>query len=112
MSLPQSKSDVSAPGKISLPAAVAVAAVFAIFIVIYAISHRTPQAVGSATGGTEEEKWRNSSEGRSGKLAELRGKENSAATTYGWTDQSKGVVRLPIDRAIELTILDLNASRK
>ncbi|AOS45017.1 hypothetical protein Verru16b_02086 [Lacunisphaera limnophila] len=40
------------------------------------------------------------------RLAELRTKEQSAATTYGWVDQPKGVVRLPIDRAIELTVRD------
>ncbi|MDQ5978855.1 MAG: hypothetical protein QG602_1829 [Verrucomicrobiota bacterium] len=40
-------------------------------------------------------------------LAEQRTKEQAAATTYGWVDQSKGVVRLPIDRAIELTVRDL-----
>jgi hypothetical protein len=41
---------------------------------------------------------------RKAALSELRGKEQTAATTYGWVDQSAGVVRLPIDRAIELTI--------
>ncbi len=40
-------------------------------------------------------------------LAEQRAKEQAAATTYGWVDQSKGVVRLPLDRAIELTVRDL-----
>lgn len=40
-------------------------------------------------------------------LNEQRAKEQAAATTYGWVDQSKGVVRLPIDRAIELTVRDL-----
>jgi hypothetical protein len=40
-------------------------------------------------------------------LTEQRTKEQAAATTYGWVDQSKGVVRLPIDRAIELTVRDL-----
>lgn len=40
-------------------------------------------------------------------LTEARAKEQAAATTYGWVDQSKGVVRLPVDRAIELTARDL-----
>lgn len=40
-------------------------------------------------------------------LTEARAKEQAAATTYGWVDQPKGVVRLPIDRAIELTARDL-----
>lgn len=41
---------------------------------------------------------------RKAALAELRGKEQTAASTYGWVDQPAGVVRLPLDRAIELTI--------
>jgi hypothetical protein len=39
-------------------------------------------------------------------LTENRAKEQAAATSYGWVDQPKGVVRLPIDRAIELTVRD------
>ena len=37
-------------------------------------------------------------------LEEHRRKENAEATTYGWIDQKAGIVRLPIDRAIELTV--------
>lgn len=44
---------------------------------------------------------------RKARLAELRTTEQAAATTYGWVDQPKGVVRLPLDRAIELTARDL-----
>jgi hypothetical protein len=41
---------------------------------------------------------------RKARLAEHRTKEQADATTYGWVDQPKGIVRLPIDRAIELTV--------
>jgi hypothetical protein len=41
---------------------------------------------------------------RKARLAEHRTKEKADATTYGWVDQPKGIVRLPIDRAIELTV--------
>lgn len=37
-------------------------------------------------------------------LNEHRVKEQAAATGYGWVDKSAGQVRLPIDRAIELTV--------
>jgi len=37
-------------------------------------------------------------------LLDHRAKEHEALTTYGWIDQKAGVVRLPIDRAIELTV--------
>jgi hypothetical protein len=36
-------------------------------------------------------------------LAKNRQKEHDDSTTYGWVDQKAGVIRLPIDRAIELT---------
>jgi hypothetical protein len=37
-------------------------------------------------------------------LAEHRTKEQADSTSYGWVDQKAGIVRLPIDRAMELTI--------
>lgn len=37
-------------------------------------------------------------------LAELRGAEKEATESYGWIDEGKGIVRLRIDRAMELTI--------
>ena len=37
-------------------------------------------------------------------LTDHRTKEQAAATGYGWVDQPAGIVRLPIDRAIELTV--------
>jgi hypothetical protein len=37
-------------------------------------------------------------------LGELRAKDEIAATSYAWVDQPKGVVRLPIERAMELTV--------
>jgi hypothetical protein len=37
-------------------------------------------------------------------LAELRAKEATQAKSYGWVDQKAGVVHLPLDRAMELTL--------
>lgn len=42
---------------------------------------------------------------RKARLAELRQKE-AAAASYAWVDRQAGIVRLPIDRAIELTVRD------
>ena len=39
-------------------------------------------------------------------LTEHRDKERAAATSYAWVDQKAGTVRLPIERAIELTVRD------
>lgn len=40
-------------------------------------------------------------------LAEVNSKQHALATSYGWVDQTKGVVRIPIERAMELTERDL-----
>jgi hypothetical protein len=39
-------------------------------------------------------------------LTEHIAKDQVAATSYAWIDQKAGTVRLPIDRAIELTVRD------
>lgn len=39
-------------------------------------------------------------------LAGHRDQEREAAANYAWVDQKAGKVRLPIDRAIELTVRD------
>ena len=41
---------------------------------------------------------------RAALLAEHRQKEHGEATSYGWVDQKAGIVRLPLDRALELTV--------
>jgi len=40
-------------------------------------------------------------------LKMLREEADKALTTYGWVDKSKGVARIPIERAMELTVADL-----
>jgi hypothetical protein len=37
-------------------------------------------------------------------IQQLHAQENQALTTYGWVDQKSGVVRIPIDRAMELQL--------
>ena len=39
-------------------------------------------------------------------LVDKLAKERTDATSYAWIDQKAGTVRLPIDRAIELTVRD------
>lgn len=48
-------------------------------------------------------------------LAELHAAEKQAIENYGWVDQPKGIVRLTVDRAVELTVdggKDLASARK
>jgi hypothetical protein len=44
-------------------------------------------------------------------LAKLHEKEAKQSTSYAWVDQKTGVVQLPLDRAMELT-LQKYASKK
>jgi hypothetical protein len=53
----------------------------------------------------EAARWKFTAEGRAKALDELRQKER-AQDSYGWVDQQKGIARLPIDRAIDLTVRD------
>jgi lysylphosphatidylglycerol synthetase-like protein (DUF2156 family) len=70
---------------------------FAIFLLILVVAY-LPNKVAAPGDGVKTPAERKAA------LAELRGKESTAATTYGWVDKDKGVVRLPLDRAIALTI--------
>jgi hypothetical protein len=37
-------------------------------------------------------------------LADLRAKEDETLNSYGWVDRNAGVVHIPIDEAIKLTL--------
>ena len=37
-------------------------------------------------------------------LADLRRREDAILSTYGWVDKNAGVVRIPIDEAMKLTL--------
>lgn len=77
---------------------------FAIFLLILYIAY-LPQKPAPLPEGSKTPAE------RAATLADLRAKDKAATTTYGWIDQSKGVVRLPTDRAVELTIKELNAKK-
>lgn len=40
--------------------------------------------------------------------ASLKAKDAEVLNSYGWVDQDKGVVRIPVDRAKDLVIQELN----
>lgn len=42
-------------------------------------------------------------------LADLRVADSNELTTYGWVDRAKGVVRVPVTRAMELVLPEINA---
>src|ERR1700738_2912214 len=61
--------------------------------------------IGPAPRGDNYEKKR--AKDRAEKLKTLREADAKELTTYGWIDKNKGVVRLPIERAMELTVAEL-----
>lgn len=46
---------------------------------------------------------------RSKALEELNAENAQKLGTYAWVDKTKGQVQIPLDRAIELTIVELNS---
>ncbi len=46
-------------------------------------------------------------QGRLKTLGELREQDKQALTTYGWVDKNAGIVRIPIDRSMELALPEL-----
>lgn len=95
-----------APNKALWPTVLAVVGVFAIFLLIIKVAQTPVQPLDAAANVSDEDQWKMTDQGRQTRLAELRGRENVALQSYGWVDQQNGVVRLPLERAIELTIAE------
>jgi hypothetical protein len=72
---------------------VALAALLIVGALVWAMKHYT--APPALTAQRAAERLQN--------LADLRAAEQDAIENYGWVDPAKGVVRLPLDRAVELT---------
>jgi hypothetical protein len=45
------------------------------------------------------------------RLTKLRSMEESRLTGYTWVDKDKGIVRIPVERAIELVLRDRAATK-
>jgi len=61
--------------------------------------------IGPAPRGDTYEQQR--AQNREKKLKDLRDEDAKALTGYGWIDKNKGSVRIPIERAMELTVAAL-----
>jgi hypothetical protein len=61
--------------------------------------------IGPAPRGDTYEQQR--AQNREKKLKDLRDEDAKALTSYGWIDKNKGSVRIPIERAMELTVAAL-----
>jgi len=61
--------------------------------------------IGPAPRGDTYEQQR--AQDRAKKLKDLRDEDAKALTTYAWIDKNKGTLRVPIERAMELTVSEL-----
>ena len=110
-------SDETAP--LPRPASlVAVTAIFALLSLFWVLAvglyvpRRPPAAQNEAPENLPKElAWKATPATRRAHLAELRDKQTSQANSYGWVDRKAGVVRLPIDRAMELVVREYGSPR-
>jgi len=65
--------------------------------------------IGASPRGTKYE--RNRAKARNEKLQAMHKQTTNALTTYGWVDKTKGVVRIPINDAMKLTVVELSQKK-
>ena len=88
-----------AHGRTPLSAWFGIVLLFALFgVIVLAI-------IGPAPRGSDYEKAR--AKKRVENLKTVREEADKALTTYGWIDKNKGVARIPIERAMDLTVAEL-----
>jgi hypothetical protein len=71
---------------------------FALFLLVVWFAY-LPRSTGPFTGDGIR-----TAEQRKANLAELRKKQAAQAASYAWVDQKAGIVQLPLDVAMELTV--------
>jgi len=81
-----------------LPTILLVMAGFALFLLVVYVAY-LPRSTGPFTGDGIR-----TAEQRKANLAELHKKQAAQATSYAWVDQKAGIVQLPLDVAMELTV--------
>lgn len=108
-----SNHSTNAPAPVIWPLVVAMLGVFAIFLVIVNLARTPVTPLTAVTNVPEDQQWRLTSEGRTDRRAELEAAARAKleAGDYAWINQADGVVRLPLDRAIELTVAEINDGR-
>lgn len=86
------------PRPVSLVTVFAIFVLFAAFLVVIHYVY-----VPKSTGAFTDDGIHTAAQ-REENLKVLREKQTAQATKYGWVDQKAGVVQLPIERAIDLTV--------
>lgn len=109
-----SSGSVQPPRPVSLFTIVFLLAIFGAFLLVIRYFYQpvtAPAFVGTPENLPKDLEWRSTRESRQKTLHELHDEHAKKLTSYGWVDQNAKVVRLPIDRAIELTARDLAAKQ-
>jgi hypothetical protein len=105
--------DPASPKPVFWVSVAAVFAGFALFLLLVYLARRPEGPVQVELAKiSDEERWKYTNDGRAQRLADLRVHEQQQATTYAWIDRPRGVVQLPIERAMALTVQEINAARK
>lgn len=99
-------SDTTTTRPVSLITTLFVLALFASFF--FAVRHYYKPAAAAPYVATPDNfskdlAWKATRESRQATLLEVRDNAAKQGGSYGWVDQKAGVVRLPIERAMELT---------
>jgi hypothetical protein len=88
-------------------------ALFLLLVYFAYLPHRAPApSTVAAEGAPDDLAWKATHDTRRAVLLELQTKQQTQAKNYAWVDQPKGVVQLPLDRAMELTVQEINARAK
>ncbi len=109
-------SDTTAPSPrpVSLVTIAFILALFAVFAIVVARYYRPTAAAPQnqeAENLPKDLQWKATPESRKKALADLREKQAKQAASYAWVDQKAGIVQLPIERAMELTVQRYGAKK-
>jgi len=87
--------------KVSTLTVLTILVMLLVFVGLVWIVFLQKQAIPTSTAQTREERMKN--------LAQLNADNQKILTTYHWVDKAKGIVGIPINRAMELVLKDLAA---
>jgi hypothetical protein len=99
---------------VSLITTLCVLALFSAFFFVVRHYYRpveAPPFVTAPENLPKELEWKATRESRRQALADLRQQQADQARAYAWIDQQAGIVQLPIERAMELTVQQYGAKK-
>jgi hypothetical protein len=88
--------------KVSTLTVLTILVMLLVFVGLVWVVSLQKEAIPTATEQTRAERLKN--------LAQLNADNQKTLTTYHWVDKSKGIVGIPINRAMELVLKDLAAN--